>query len=260
MIFLLAVSFLMTDVAEADHHKEKKSGDWIQLFNGKDLTGWQVKIRGRKLGDNFGNTFRVENGVMKTGYEAYGQFNERFGHIFYHQPFSNYRLKVVYRFVGDQCPGGPGWATRNSGLMIHGQTPESMTIDQDFPASIEIQLLGGTGSGKRTTANICTPYTNIVMDEKLVTRHCINSSSDTYHGEQWVTCELEVRGNKVIRNIINGDVVFTLQKPQLDPNSEIGRKLIVANGGTKLLDGGTISLQSESHPVEFKSVELLPLD
>lgn len=261
-IALIAIftGLLVPQFATADHHKKSAAEGWIQLFNGKDLTGWQVKIRGRKLGDNFGNTFRVENGVMKVGYEAYDKFNETFGHIFYHQPFSHYRLKLEYRFVGDQAPGGPGWAFRNSGIMIHGQTPESMGINQDFPASIEIQLLGGPGSGKRTTANICTPYTNIVMDNKLITNHCLNSKSETYHGDQWVTVELEVRGSQVIRNVIDGKVVFELNKPQLDPRSDIGKQLITANGGVKLLEGGSISLQSESHPVEFRKVELLPLD
>lgn len=256
----IIAGLLIPQIALPDHHKKNSTSGWIQLFNGKDLTGWQVKIRGRKLGDNYGKTFRVENGVMKVGYEAYDQFNETFGHVFYHQPFSHYRLRLEYRFVGDQAPGGPGWAFRNSGIMIHGQTPESMGIDQDFPASIEIQLLGGGGSGKRTTANICTPYTNIVMDKKLITNHCLNSKSETYHGDQWVIVELEVRGSQVIRNVIDGKVVFELNKPQLDPRSDIGKQLITANGGVKLLKGGSISLQSESHPVEFRKVELLPLD
>lgn len=254
-VFLVAIPS-----TRAEEKSSSGSEEWIQLFNGKDLTGWQVKIRGRKLGDNFGNTFRVEDGVMKVGYEAYDKFNETFGHIFYHQPFSHYRLRLQYRFTGDQCKGGPGWAFRNSGIMVHGQSPESMSVDQDFPASIEVQLLGGPGQGKRTTANICTPYTHIVMKDKLVKNHCINSSSETYHGDQWVTVELEVRGSQVIRNIVNGDIVFELNQPQWDPSSPIGKKLIEAQDGKKIIEGGSISLQSESHPVEFRKIELMPLD
>jgi hypothetical protein len=234
--------------------------EWIQLFNGRDLTGWQVKIRGNKLGDNWGNTFRVEDGYLTVGYEAYENFDEKFGHIFYHQPFGHYRLRVEYRFIGEQCNGGPGWAFRNSGIMIHGQSPESMEIDQDFPASIEVQLLGGSGSGTRTTANICTPYTHMVLRDRLITTHCLNSKSGTYHGDQWVTVELEVRGNKLIRNIIDGETVFELTQPQLDTGTDIGRALAGSAGGQFLLSGGSISLQSESHPVQFRKVELLPLE
>ena len=147
--FLLSISAV---AAAAEPEKEK----WISLFNGRDLDGWTVKIRGSKVGENFGDTFRVEDGVMKVGYEKYDQFGERFGHIFYKDAFSHYRLRVEYRFTSDQAPGGPGWAFRNSGLMLHGQTPQSMGVDQKFPVSIEVQLLGGNGSKPRTTANLCT--------------------------------------------------------------------------------------------------------
>jgi hypothetical protein len=187
-----------------------------------------------------------------------GEFKERFGHLFFDEPFSHYRLRVEYRFVGEQLPDGPGWAFRNSGLMLHGQTPESMELGQDFPASIEVQLLGGGGSGRRTTANLCTPGTHVVMDGQLITRHCTNSRSKTYHGDQWVTVEIEVRGNKVINHWIDGEVVLSYTEPQLDENDASAKRLLDA-GHPKMLSAGTISLQSESHPVEFRKVEILRL-
>ncbi len=237
---------------------QAKEKGWIQLFNGKDLKDWTVKIRGHKAGVNWGNTFRVEDGLLKVRYDAYEKFDQTFGHIFYKKPFKNYRLRAVYRFVGDQVNEGPGWAIRNSGLMLHGQTPESMTVGQDFPASIEVQLLGGNNDGKkRTTANLCTPSTNVVMKGKLFRPHCIRSSSETYHGEQWVTAEVEVFGDR-IKHIVDGKVVLEYTQPQLDPRDGVAKKLI-EKYGTKMLTGGTISLQSESHPIDFKKVELLEL-
>ncbi len=230
---------------------------WIALFNGKDLEGWTPKIRGYPAGENYGDTFRVEDGVLKVKYDKYDKFGNRFGHLFYKTPYSHYRLRVQYRFTGDQCPGGPGWAFRNSGVMIHGQSPESMRQDQDFPVSIEVQLLGGNGREVRHTANVCTPGTNIVMNGKLVIRHCTDSSSKTYHGDQWVTVELEVHGSGIIRHYIDDKVVIEYEQPQLDISDADGKRLI--KDGKKLIDGGTISLQSESHPVEFRRVELLPL-
>ena len=87
---------------------------WVQLFNGKDLTGWTPKITGYPAGENFGNTFFVEDGILKVSFEAYDKFDGRFGHLFHEKSFSNYIIRVEYRFVGEQCMGGPGWATRNS--------------------------------------------------------------------------------------------------------------------------------------------------
>jgi len=254
----MLLMFPLLLVATAVHAGEKDE-NWIQLFNGKDLTGWTPKIRHYELGDNFADTFRVEDGVLKVRYDGYDKFDSKFGHLFYKDRFSHYKLRVEYRFVGEQMEDGAGWATRNSGLMLHGEDPESMSVDQDFPASIEVQLLGGLGSGKRSTANLCTPGTNVVMDGKLFTPHCTKSSSKTYHGDQWVTCEVEVRGDQVMRHFINGEPVLEYTEPQLDQRDEHARELIEKNGGL-LLKEGTISVQSESHPCDFRKIELLVLE
>lgn len=250
-------------VAKQDDTKtEKKKSEWIQLFNGKDLTGWTPKIRYHELGDNFADTFRVENGVLKVAYDKYdGPFKERFGHLFYKDTFSHYILRVEYRFTGDQVEGGPGWAIRNSGLMLHGEDPRGMSKDQDFPHSIEVQLLGGyPGKKVRPTLNLCTPGTNVMMNGKLLLRHCTDSKSKTYHGDQWVKAEVEVRGGEVMRHKIDGRVVLEYKNPQLDPRDKHAVELIEKNGGEKLLTKGTISLQSESHPCEFRKVELKVLN
>ena len=231
---------------------------WISLFNGQDLDGWQVKIRGYEVGDNYNRTFRVEDGILKVAYDDYELFDGEFGHLFYDTPFSHYRLRVEYRFVGDQVPGGPGWAYRNSGVMLHSQSPQSMGRDQDFPVSIEAQFLGGNSTDDRSTANVCTPGTHIAMDGRLITRHCTNSSSRTYHGDAWAIIEVEVRGNELIRHLMDGEVVMEYQNPQLDGNDPDAQRLIV--GGKTMLDRGYIALQAESHPVEFRRVELLPLN
>jgi len=232
---------------------------WIQLFNGENLDGWRVKIRGYELDDNHANTFRVEDGLLRVVYDDYGSFDGKFGHLFFDTPFSHYRLRVEYRFVGEQTPGGPGWAFRNSGVMLHGQSPESMTTDQEFPVSIEAQMLGGDGEHDRPTGNLCTPGTHVEMGGELVKRHCTNSSSATYHGDGWVTMELEVRGSEVIRHFVEGELVLEYNAPQLDPGDGDAQRLLADGAGT-LLTGGTISLQAESHPLDFRKVELLPLD
>lgn len=260
LIAMTAVGFAEEKTVKPPADKAK-SEEWIQLFNGKDLQGWTPKIKSHPIGENFGNTFRVENGVLKVVYdkEKYVKFKGQFGHLFYKEKFSNYILRVEYRFVGEQATAGPGWAIRNSGVMIHGEAPETMELNQDFPASIEVQLLGGNGKDPRSTLNVCTPGTNIVMSNKLITQHCNNSKSKTYAGEDWVTVEIEVHGSKVIRHKIDGQLVLEYTEPQLDPSDAHAKELIAKRDGKLLLDSGTISLQSESHPVEFRKVELLKL-
>lgn len=233
--------------------------NWIQLFNGKDLNDWQIKFTGYELGENFNNTFRVEDGLLRVRYDEWDEWGAQFGHIFYKDEFSHYRLRVEYRFVDDQVKGGPGWAFRNNGLMIHGQPAETMEVDQDFPTSIEVQLLGGNGTDERSTMNLCTPGTNVIMNDELIEQHCINSKSDTYHGDQWVTVEVEVHGGEVIRHFVDGEEVMYYEKPQLDPRDQYYEKLLPEDGD-KIITGGTISLQAESHPTDFRKIELLVLE
>ncbi|KAA0228149.1 MAG: hypothetical protein AKCLJLPJ_01000 [Fimbriimonadales bacterium] len=235
----------------------QQSNETISLFDGKTLEGWTPKIAGFPLGENYKNTFRVENGAIKVSYDGYENFDNRFGHLFYKTPFSYYILKLEYRFTGKQVPGGPGWAVRNSGVMLHCQPPQTMGKDQSFPVSIEIQFLGGDGKEERATGNVCTPGTHVVMNGALVTQHCINSTSRTYHGDQWVRVEVEVHGGKNTICKISGATVIEFEQPQLDPNDPDANPLI--KNGEKLLTGGYIALQSESHPVEFRNITITKL-
>lgn len=231
---------------------------WINLFNGKDLKDWTVKIAKHDVGDNFANTFRVENGVMKVSYDGYDTFNQQYGHIFYKKSFSYYLLKVKYRFVGDQAKGGEGWAFRNSGAMLHGQAPETMLKDQDFPISIEGQILGGDGIHERHTSNVCTPGTTVYLNDKLNEIHCLESTSKTFHGDQWVTAEFLVLGDSVIKHFVNKEFVLQYTKPQIGGGNVSNYDPKVKQDG-KALTGGYISLQSESHPIEFETVQLYDL-
>ena len=239
--------------------KKINTGKWIKLFNGKNLEGWTVKIKDHPVKDNFGNTFRVEHGAIKVNYDQYGdKFKEQFGHLFYKKQFSAYLLVVEYRFTGKQIKHGPGWALRNSGVMLHGQSPESMALEQDFPISLEAQLLGGNGKDERSTANLCTPGTNVEMEGKLFTPHCVNSKSKTYHGDQWVTAQVLVLGDSLVKHIVGTDTVLVYSKPQYDGRDKWVKRAGLQDGTT--IKKGTISLQSESHPVEFRKVELLDLE
>ncbi len=233
----------------------------IQLFNGKDINNWTPKIRLHEVGENFGNTFRVEDGLLKVRYDQYDDFDQQYGHLAYNKPYGYYILRVEYRFVGDQSKGGEGWAWRNSGAMLHGQKPSTMLKNQDFPISIEGQLLGGdnTATSIRTTSNLCTPGTNVVYKDEFFTPHCVNSTSKTYHGDQWVTADFVVLGDSVIKHVLDGEVVLQYAKPQVGGGNVENYDPKYKNDG-QALTSGYIYLQSESHPIDFRKVELYDLE
>jgi len=229
--------------------------EWLPLFNGEDLSGWTLKIAGQELGEDPWNTFRVEDGLLTVNYENYESLDSRFGHLFYEEPFSHYLLRVEYRFLGEQLPDAPGWAFKNSGVMFHSQSAESMLQDQAFPISLEAQFLGGNGTDERPTANLCTPGTHAVIDGVLVEDHCINSSAPTYHGEEWVTVDLLVLGDSLLAHIIDGDTVLTYTNPVIGGgNVNVFDESVKQDG--QPLTGGYIALQSESHPIQFRQVLL----
>ncbi len=267
---LLLVS-LAAVIAQAQP-KAPKSTDWIQLFNGKDLTGWDVKIAGYAMNDNYKNTFRAEDGMIRVMYDGYDRFDGRYGHLYYKEPFSHYRLRFEYRFLGDQVPGGDSWNVRNSGVMLHSEPAWSLGKDQTFPVSLEMQLLGGLGSGERHTGNLCSPGTIADINGKLDMAHCIDANSKTYNGDVWVKGEAIVYGDSIIYHLIDGDTVLTYTHTRIGggftgpqassfdnahftPESAAAwRKL----DGTPLKEG-YIALQSESHAIDFRNIELLPL-
>lgn len=235
---------------------------WTPLFNGRDLTGWTPKFAKHELGVNLHDTFRVEDGVLKVAYDKWTAFDGEFGHLFHEQPYSYYRIAAEYRFTGEQLPAagrGLGWAVRNNGFMLHAQDPKTMVRDQDFPISIEVQLLGGLGSGVRPTANLCTPGTHVVLAGQLRTAHCTQSTSKTYHGDQWVRVEVLVLGDHLIRHIVDGEVVLEYTKPQIGGGNASPTDPAVKVEGTPLTSG-YIAIQAETAPTEFRKIEIQNLE
>lgn len=233
--------------------------EWIPLFNGKDLDGWIPKVRGFPTGENHADTFRVVDGALTVAYDGYTDFDERFGHIFYRQPYSHYRVRFEYRFTGEQAPKAPRWAFRNSGIMLHSQPPQTMGLEQDFPISIEFQLLGGKGDGdERTTGNMCSPGTEVDIDGSRAFWHCIDAESPTFDGDQWVKAEALVLGAERAVHYINGQPVIEYG------NIRVGGGMVSGHDPAQKHDGaplaaGYLSLQSEGHPIQFRHIELLNL-
>lgn len=255
---LCAVALLATFSFTSSSKKEKEN--WIALFNGKNIKNWTVKIHHHEVGENFGNTFRVEDGLIKVRYDQYEQFNERYGHLYFNTPYSYYHLTMEYRFTGVWRKDAPSYTNLNSGVMFHSQDPRTMLKEQDWPISVEMQFLAGLGDGKpRPTGNMCSPGTDVIFEGKKDPRHCINSTSKTYPKEEWVKADLIVLGDSLITHFINGEQVLQYAKPQIgggvanryDPTLKIDGKL---------LKEGFIALQSEGQEIDFRNIKLLNLE
>jgi hypothetical protein len=233
-----------------------EQGEWIQLFNGRDIKDWTVKLNHHEIDDNYRDTFRVEDGLLKVRYDRYEDFGERFGHLYYKQPFSHYHLAVEYRFVGKLQRGAPGYAVLNSGVMLHSQDPKTMRLNQNWPISIELQFLAGLPDGRvRATGNVCTPGTHVFHKGQLTKAHIIQSSAKTYRPDEWVRAEAIVHGNNSIVHLINGVKVLEYAQPQIGGGVVAGYDPKIFQEG-KALSQGFIALQSEGQPIDFRKVEL----
>ncbi|HEU5166248.1 MAG TPA: DUF1080 domain-containing protein [Chitinophagaceae bacterium] len=270
---LIAIFYLFLVVCQAcnnnDGKKEINKEEWKSLFNGKDLSGWDIKIKDHSLGENYKHTFRVEDSMIRVVYSDYEKFNNQFGHLYTHKPYSNYKLKLQYRFVGDHLPDAPEWADRNSGVMLHSQSAQSVDLNQNFPVSLEFQFLCGNGKDTVPTGNVCTPGTFLTYNGKTFLGHIQNSNSKTYLKNEWISAEADVYGDSLVRHIINGDTVLTYTKPMIGEGfvsnnnswtwAGITDSLIWINKANTPLNEGHIALQAESQPVDFRRIEILDL-
>ncbi len=254
MIRAIACSLLLASACFAADWQSPPRKDWVEMFNGRNLDGWTMKFATHELGDNYADTFRVENGVIRVMYDKYGDFGARFGHLFWKQKLSHYVFSVEYRFFGEQAKGGPSYAKLNSGVMVHSQAPETILKDQDWPISVEAQFL----AGNRTTMNVCTPGTEIYMKGEMVKAHCTNSISKRYGNDEWVKVEVEVLGGERVRHWIAGQNVLEYEKPSIGGGVANRFDPAIKQDG-KLLTEGYIGLQAESQPVEFRNIRLLNL-
>ncbi len=245
LLSVLLLFFSMILPVQADAQQE----DWITIFNGKDLTGWIPKVTGYKLGENPFDTFRVVDGLLTVSYDKYpdGKFQGQFGHLFYKTPLSSYKLRLEFRFTGKQLKGGPGWAKMNSGIMLHCLDPETMKLDTKFPTSFEYQFLGRVEGAKkpRVCGSLFLPGGRNVTYEGKDTKKRILSRVEALPLNEWVKAEAIVSPDGTVRHMVNGKLAIEY--------SNLRRK-----DGSPVKEG-YISLQSETHPVQFRNIKLFKL-
>jgi hypothetical protein len=254
-LLLILLPFVLQSYQSKNYGKKEASKKWVSLFNGKNLNKWKPKIVGYKLGENFGNTFSIRNGILSVRYNAYDSFRNSFGALYYDKKFTNYKLKVEYRFVGNTTPGAPSWGFRDGGIQYHSQAPESVGLTQPFPVCLEYNLHGGNGKDERPTGEICALGMRVEIDGQRNNSFCTAPTvKKTFHGDQWVTAEIEVLNGK-ITHFVNGEQILQFNRPVYDSAHALGKKFLLA--GNDAVKGGYISLQSNSHPMDFRKIEIL---
>lgn len=247
-------------LAAPAHADAVKAGKWRPIFDGRTLDGWTPKIAGYPVGENFADTFVVRDEAIVVSYAGYeGKFGGKFGHLFYKTPFKAYRLRLNYRVLDPPLPDTPAWARSNSGVMFASQSPQSMSLRQPFPMSVEFQVLGRDGDAPRPTGAVCTPGTSITFDGIKAKEHCVPSSTaPTIANGTWTSLELEVLPNGQVTQKINGAVVHRYADVALDPSDSfaaVAKPYFETHSATE----GYIALQSEGHPIEFKDIEVQEL-
>jgi len=255
LIIILLPFFLQSFNSTKIIYGQQYNKKWVSLFNGKNLDNWVPKIAGYKLGDNFGHTFRVENGILSTRYNEYDSFNKRFGALYYDKNFTNYRLRLEYRFTGVTAPGAPSWGYKDGGIQYDCQPPATLSLDQPFPVCLEYNLLGGNGKDERPTGEICASGMYLFINGKRNTSYCTPPFiKRTFSGDQWVTAEIDVQ-NGVITHYVNGEEIIRFENPRYDSSNAIAKNFIT--GTDDIVKGGYISLQSNSHPMDFRKIEIM---
>ena len=224
-IYLLIFSVQLFSCRSQDGQSENS----VHLFNGKELSGWHVDVPEIDNNPQAENPFILREGMLVS-------LGEPRGHLITDAEYENYKLDVEYRF-----PGEPG----NCGVLVHASTPRAL-YDM-FPQSIEVQMMHkNAGDFWCIVENVEVPNMESrrgpkedwgITEGKKRRIENLTDDSENPLGE-WNNMVIECRGD-TIKVWVNGDLV---------------------NEGFNLTaNRGHIALQAEGAEVEFRKVELTPL-
>ncbi len=259
MNFLKILGLMLLLLSVACNSKNTTENEWISLFNGKDLSGWTPKFYHHEVGENYADTFRVQDSSIVVAYDNYDSFDETYGHLFYDEAFASFHLKFKYRFTDEWMEDAPSYTYRNSGVMFHSQAPETILKEQDWPLSVEYQMLAEAEPGKsRPTGNMCSPGTDVYYQGEKSNDHCINSSSPTFRWDTWVDADLIVYQDSLIIHKVNGKEVLRYTDTQIGGAVANGYNPKLKVDG-QALKSGYIGLQAEGQGVIFKDIKLKKL-
>jgi len=204
----------------------------VQLFNGKDLTGWWPDVPSKDTNPSAPDSFIVRNGMFVS-------LGTPRGHLLTNGAYRDYRVEVEYRF-----PGKPG----NCGVLVHAQRLRALS--RMFPSSIEVQMNSGQAgdfwcihenievpdmAARRPRSKEGQPYGGTDGDARRILN--LTDNSEKPLGE-WNTMAIETRA-RTLKVWVNGD--------------------LVNDGFNCTADRGRIAIQAEGAEVEFRKVQIGPL-
>jgi hypothetical protein len=236
---------------------------WTQLFNGTDFKDWDIKTMGLALNQDPKNTYRIVDSAIEVNYSNYTDWSgEPWSHIGYKvRPFSYYVVRLEYQFFGNQVGGAPGYANENSGIMLHSQSLASMALNQNWPISLEDQLLGPKSTQGPGSGNLCTPGTAVEYPKgQFNDNHCINAVANTKaSAPAWVKASAIVLGDSMVVQLIENKPVLTYYRP-MEQQGIVTGNTTRAIINRKPLGSGYILLQAESSPIRFRRIQLANLE
>lgn len=201
----------------------------LELFNGRDLTGWHVDVPEMDNKPDAINPFIVRNGLLVS-------LGTPGGHLITDAIYKNYRLVAEYRFAAK-----PG----NCGVLVHASTPRALY--KMFPKSLEVQMMHeNAGDFWCIIEDIKVPDMVVRRgpeEEWGITegknRRILNltDGSEKKPGE-WNTMVIECYDREV-KVWVNGD--------------------LVNYGFDCTANEGQIAVQAEGSEVEFRKLELAPI-
>ena len=199
------------------------------LFNGKDLSQWHVDVPKMDNDPSVKSPFIVRDGLLVS-------LGTPGGHLITNAVYENYRLEVEYRFAGK-----PG----NCGVLVHASTPRALY--KMFPKSVEVQMQHrNAGDFWCIVEDIKVPdmeQRRGPKDEWGITegkrRRIANLTDDSEKpAGEW---------NAMVIECLNSDVVVWV-------NGDL-----VNHGSECTAQRGQIALQAEGSEVEFRKIELTPI-
>jgi hypothetical protein len=201
----------------------------VNLFNGKDLSGWHTDVPAMDKDSSIKSPFVIRKGMLVS-------LGKPGGHLITDKDYRDYRLEVEYRFAA--TPG-------NCGVLVHASKPRALY--NMFPQSIEVQMEHkNAGDFWCIVEDITVPdmVARRGPEEKWgitegKNRRIVNltDSSEKPVGE-WNTMVIECK-DREIKVWVNNE--------------------LVNYGFNCTAQNGQIALQAEGSEVEFRKIELTPL-
>jgi len=241
---------------------EEKKEKWISMFNGKDLTGWEVFVRGQKSLEDSQKYFQVHEGNMHFYKDVDPNEKVEWAVVQNKIDYSHYKLRFEYKW-GEKRFAPRKTVKRDSGLLIHcHEKDREKWRSKAWPISIECQIqetdVGDLHLvGTKATVNVCG---ELFKRDKGEFPRFSRSSGQKLERVKRVLAEHQYdelyKWNKIEAIVTGTTAAFycneNLVMEVTDMKKPVGESWVP-------LSQGKIALQCEGAEVMYRNIEILPL-